>query len=367
MDMVTIILILLAVIVLPILLFFGLIGLGLFVWSWRRIGPYFVDFGRWIGNWRNYVPCGCLLFGGIVLLLLVAAILPQQFDILRIILLVLISIILAVCSVFAVIIWSVRLGRWLWSRFRKGFWEYLERLWNMLAKGVAGEGTVKVRRPAKGRQPPAKAGAEPTIGVGALTVGPKPAARVTPPARRSWLDLSWLWASVWGKPRKAARSPKLIAKSAEGQVQPATAAGPTTPPRVPTKPKAGLRPLMWRLGLLGKPRQPGGKPKPAATKGIVESPGKPLGPVPPMVSQPRPSVTAPAEEAAQAKQKPTVVLGPKPKRSALGPIGRLGRSIGGALEGLRKGFWAGAFWVGRKSRGGVDSILRLLHLGGKRR
>jgi hypothetical protein len=372
MDILTTILIIVAVLVLPVILFFGLIGLALFVWSWRRIGPYFVDFGRWIGNWRNYVPCGCLLFGGIVLLVLVAAILPQQFDILRIFLLVVVAIAFSVCSMFAAIIWSIRLGRWLWSRFRQGFWDYLERLWSMVWRGVSSEGRAGAKRPAAGRRAPTKAAAgRPLAGnvVASSPAGVVPSARAMGPRRRSWLDLSWFWALVWGKPqKKRADGSKLVAERPEPQAQTAAAVEPSAPTRVPARPKAGLQPLMWRLGLLGRPRRPGGKPKTGVSKGAAEIPGKPVPPaVPPAIGQPRPTVAGPAAKPVEAKPKPTVVVKPKPRRGIMSAISRVGSRVANALDGVRKGFWLGVFWTGRKARAGVNSILRLLHLGGRRR
>jgi hypothetical protein len=78
-------------------------------------------------------------------------------------------------------------------------------------------------------------------------------------------------------------------------------------------------------------------------------------------------VAAPATKPAEAKQKPTVVIRPKAKRSVFGSLGAVGRSAGAGVQSLRKGFWLGIFWVIAKARAGMNYILRLLHLGGRRK
>jgi hypothetical protein len=362
-----IILVLLALVLLPVVLFFGLVGLALFVWSWRRIGPYFVNLGRWIADWRNLIPLGCLGALAILGIVLFTMILPPELSLLRVILLVMVVLVGFVLAIFAFIVWTVRLAAWFWPRFRRAFWGYLERLWN----GISTEGRAKARRPGKGQPPPTKvAPGEPTTDAGPALIGARPAPRGAPPARRSWLDLSWLWASVWGRPQRAAKKPKPVAKSPQSQAQ--AAAEPTTPARVPAKPKAGLRPLIWRLGLVapwlqGKRGGPRAKPKPSAPKKTAETLDKPITPAAPMASQPRPTVTVPAVKPAEAKPKPTTAVRPKPKRSMLGAIRGVGRSMVAAVEALRKGFWLGIFWVMGKARAGMNYILRLLHLGGRRK
>lgn len=354
------------VLVLPLLVFMSLICIGIIIWSWKRVGPYFVSFGRWVSDWRNVVPLGCLGVLAIVLTILVAMLLPAELSFVRYVLLGAVLLVVFIVAIVALGVWVVRLASWFWNGYRRGFWDMFERLYETLWTGMSGRRTgTQARRRGRGMQI--------RTGQAAAQSGEAPAATARPvtrsvvPTKRSGLDAFWLFALIWGRPRQAVRKPGPLAKSPEAQTQTTVVAREsTTPPRVPTKQKAGLQPLLWRLGLLGRPRGVRGA-KPGAPKGTAETPEKPVAPAPPMVSQPRPSVATPAAKPAEAKPKPPIVLRAKPKRGVLGAFGGVGRSIVGSLEALRKGFWVGVFWVMGKARAGVKGVLRLLHLGGKRK
>ena len=48
----------------PLILVGLLIALTLSLWCWKRVGPYIINFGRWMSDWRNLVPGAVLLFLG---------------------------------------------------------------------------------------------------------------------------------------------------------------------------------------------------------------------------------------------------------------------------------------------------------------
>ena len=46
----------------PIVALFAFGSLALFIWSWRRLGPFLAGVGRWGADWRNFVPFFGLIF-----------------------------------------------------------------------------------------------------------------------------------------------------------------------------------------------------------------------------------------------------------------------------------------------------------------
>jgi hypothetical protein len=233
--MLTLILVALAIILLPPILFFSLIGVALLLYCWRYIGRYIVNFGRWVASWRNFVPlAGCGTFGLIILLLLIQ--LLPAFKLLWIVLLVLNVIVAFLCTTFALIMWIVGLCQWGWPRYRRFLWRSLGRVWDLV-----------------GSQPPA----------GAKRAGPKRAAKPPSgehplvakrqPSKRS--GLGSFWALMSGKPAKPTRAEPVPNSGLE----------PGTPPPKKRAPvKRSMLGNFWAL-MLGKPSKPA-KPKAAPVR-----------------------------------------------------------------------------------------------------
>ncbi len=110
--------------ILPFALLAATAALALLIWSWKRIGPYCVNFARWAGDWRNFTPLSVL--GTLMLLALVVFVyIVPQLRILWIILLVVHGIVTMVCLTFAIIAWMLWFYRWFWPRYRSFFWRGL--------------------------------------------------------------------------------------------------------------------------------------------------------------------------------------------------------------------------------------------------
>lgn len=351
MGIVELLFVVVVVVVLPLFAFLGLISLGIVIWSWKRIGPYFVAFGRWVSDWRNIVPLGCLGFLAIVLTILVAMLLPPELSAARYALLAVVLLVGAIVSFVAAGVWVVRFGSWFWSGYRRSFWNVSGTLYESLWRGMStgGAGTQGRRRAGDGKTrmgtPVPQSGEKPGA-------SPGPTARRVPASRRSWL-----FAFIWGRSQQPAPKPRVPVRSSEAETEGAIRSRePALPPRVPAKQKPGLRPLAWRLGLLGRPRGVKGKSQTAATKTTAETSGKPVAPPTPAVSEGQPTRTVAPAKPVDGKAKPAIVTAAKPRRGISARIGGVARSVTASLEAARRRFWAGVFWV-----------LRLLHLGGKRR
>lgn len=357
--MVALVVVMAILIVLPIAMFFGLIGLTLLIWCWRRIGPYFVNFGRWTADWRNLVPCSCTGCGCLIFLLVVAPLfLPHSLGILRILGLIVLILVIVVFGTFAMIALTVRLLSGGWPRFRRWFWRFPPMLWDLVYKKIPEQFEKRMPGgPQAGKKTTARKPA-PTQPSGTAGIEAKPTARAGPPARRSWLDISWLWSLLWGKPQQPVKKkPRANVVSPEMQSQVAVSPTEKAKVRVSAKPpQTGLRPLTWRLGLFvswlkrrmqwiwGKPAPAGKKPMGAQSKPNAAS-ATPTG-------QSTSAAVAPGIKTQNGKRKPS-------KGASSGPVA--------AVNFVRKRFWLSVFWVVERVRTGVDLILRLLHLNGRKK
>jgi hypothetical protein len=222
--MLTIIIALLVLAILPPALFMGLVALTLAIWCWNRVGRYFVNFGRWVASWRNFVPLtGCGGFGLVVLMLLYGMV--PQLRILWIAILVIDVIVAIVCIIFALVMWTVGLCRWVWPPYRRFIWRTLGSVWGMVGRQQpAPTGQPRPRR----RAPPA--------------TGERPSTPPQQPEKRSMLGT--FWALMLGKPRQPARSKS--AAPAANQVPGQPAGGAPTP-------KRSWFGTFWAL-MIGKPQ-----------------------------------------------------------------------------------------------------------------
>jgi len=214
-----------AIIVLPLALFFGVVGLAVFIWCWNRIGRYFINFGRWLGSWRNFIPLSIL---GILSLILIAVILPLiGFPrTLLTVLLVLFLVVTIVIMLFALVAWIVRFCQWFWPPYRRFVWSGLSSMWGSLPQS-GGKSRRRVSkppaRPASDRRPP---------------VGKQQPSKGSP--------LRSFWALMMGKPSEPARAVEPLAPATEPS---------TRPPETSTSVKRSWFASFWAL-MLGKPAKP---------------------------------------------------------------------------------------------------------------
>ena len=188
MNIVAMLVVLVILVAIPVALFFGLLWLTMLIWCWRRIGPYFVNFGRWMADWRNLVPCGCMVFLSLILLLVVV---PMVLGgAVRTLGLVVLALVVVVCGTFAMIVLTARAIQWFWVGYRRRFWRWmnsiLDLLWRRMPEtiermpGIRAEGA----RPAT-TQPSLKKQA--SAGVHPSVQPPSGA----PAAKRSWFRSFW--------------------------------------------------------------------------------------------------------------------------------------------------------------------------------
>ena len=278
MNILMVMLVIAILVMLPIVLFFGLIGLALFLWCWRRIGPYLINFGRWTADWRNYVPCGCMSLVSLILLwVIVPVFLPL--GPLRTLLLVVLVLVTLICGTFAFIVLTARLMRWLWGWYRRAFWGFVDSVWGLVWR-TAPVGIKKTGPP--GSTPTAKRTVK--LSGTSPTAGPEEArlARSVPaPTKGSWLSVSWWWSVLLGKPPKPPKGkPRPVkvrtTEQSLGQSESIAATAKTvattrvvetsTSPKADTKapPKRSWLGALWAL-MLGK-RSKSSKPKPGPAR-----------------------------------------------------------------------------------------------------
>jgi len=395
------------VLAIPLVLFFGVVALAILIWSWRRIGPYFVNLGRWAADWRNFIPLSCVGLVGVLLLILLAAVLPSM---LRIPILIVLILGAVLFIIFAAIVWTIRFLHWFWPHYRVRFWKVLQWFWDLAWKGIPGQlerrmpgGPSQVRRPPPKQPVPTRPtrGEAAAVQSGTGTPGSPQAGARRPPARKSWLDLEWLWGLIWGKPEQpSARSTQK--KAATTKVSAPQTAAPVSPEQSTGKPKAGLRPLTWRLGLLaarvrsmvmGQPKK-----KVASERGGAQTSSKQEAIKPVQAPVQISGVPQAKKEPKRAKKSPFASMGdmfydgidrvrewsaslaglfsrkpksraataPASKSSSTASISEGAKSVGkgaiGAIEAVRKTFWVGLFWIADRGRASIDFVRRLLRL-----
>lgn len=217
-----------AVAFLPIAMLMAMASLGLFIWSWGRIGRYFVNLGQWLGDWRNFFPLTILGTLHIIVLVVLMRFLLPQLSILWIILLVLHLVVTVTCLTFAAIAWTVWFCQWFWPKYRRWLWSVSLSLFGRR------RGRSKPRAPAAGSRPKPVTG--PSSGIEPKTQ--------RQPSKRSGLGA--FWALMLGKPTKPTR------------LEPMPGSGPepgTPPPKKRAPVKRSWFGSFWAL-MLGKPSKP---------------------------------------------------------------------------------------------------------------
>ncbi|MDM8000340.1 MAG: hypothetical protein QUS33_10145 [Dehalococcoidia bacterium] len=362
MDLISTIIIGLLVAAIPLALFIGLISLALLIWCWGRIGRYFINLGRWVADWRNFLPMTILGTVYLVILVLLWRLILPQASVLWIALLVLHAIVTLVCIFFAAIVWIFWFHQWFWPMYRRWLWGVFAYLFGRGHRrmrvasarppraSVGGRLATEPMPPtglAPQRRPPRKrsmlayfwalmlgkpAGpAKPAAPVEASTAGPRPGAEGAP-AKRSWFGT--FWALMLGKPqpkRQQARPARV--ETTEQTVGPSEtpAATMATEPRVSERtPAAGV---------------PARRRDKAAKRSWLGSfwglmVGAPAKPGRPMVRQPKPRVAATPEPTAAAtpaadesKGARVAVGGEKPKKRGL--FAGIAHTVGAGIEWIR--------------------------------
>jgi len=299
--MINTIITLVVIISLPFVLFFSLVSVAILIWSWKFIGRYLVNFGRWLGDWRNFVPLSVLGVLSLIFLFIIFPLLGLP-TIFTLILMGLFLLVTVVFFLFALIAWTVALSRWFWPRWRRLVWGWFLSLFGSLGSSGSkarrkrakppGKPSPGTQVPASG-QPPEKRSILSTFS--ALMLGkppqraqsPAPAqasnqANVQPPkeapARRSWFGTFWALMLGRPQPKRQQRRPTRV-QTAEQSLGPsgsgdATArtesriseTAPSTIPRAEkrTPPKRSWFATFWSL-MLGKPSK-SGKPTRGSAK-----------------------------------------------------------------------------------------------------
>ena len=214
-----------AIVVLPIALFFGIVGLAIFIWCWNRIGRYFINFGRWLGSWRNFIPLSIL---GVLFLILIVVVLPivGLSRTLLAVLLVLFLLATIVIFLFALVAWIIRFCQWFWPPYRRLVWSGISSMWGSLPQR-SGKSRRRVSKPSSGPAPDR----HPPVGR-------------QQPSKGSWLGS--FWALMMGKPSEPARPIQPLAPVTEPS---------TRPPKSSAPVKRSWFASFWAL-MLGKPAKP---------------------------------------------------------------------------------------------------------------
>ena len=291
-----------ALVVLPFAMFAGVVGLAVLIWSWGRIGRYFINFGRWVGDWRNFIPLTILgTFHMVVLLLLTFLLLPQL-KMLWIILLVLHAIVTMAFLNFAMIAWTIWFCQWFWPKYRRRLWGVFTWLFGRTQRPTPRRaGEARSRKPKPQSKPPP---------------GEQPLVTDRLPSRRSWLG--GIWALMLGKPTKPTRA----------QPVPGSGLEPGTPPPKKKAPvKRSWFVSLWAL-MLGKPSKPA-KPKSKTKPVTVQTTEQSLGQSESMAATAK---TVATTRVVETSTSPKANKKAPPKRSGLGA------------------FWA--LMLGKRSRSG---------------
>ena len=243
--MIQMIIVMVAIIVLPIALFASVVGLAIFIWCWNRIGRYFINFGRWLGSWRNFIPLSVLGILSLLLILIVIPIIGLP-GTLMVVLLIPFILVTVVIFIFASVAWTVALCAWFWPRWRRLVWSGALWIWSLMPMQTR-KGSVSAPKPTAKPSP----NIQPTTGK-------------QPPKKRSMP--ATLWALMLGKP------PQPVKPSEPGE---AVSSPGAQPPRKKVLEKRSWFGGFWAL-MLGRPSKPA-KSKAAPVK--VQTTEQPLGPM----------------------------------------------------------------------------------------
>ncbi len=274
----------------PILLVGLLIALTLSLWCWKRIGPHVINFGRWMSDWRNLIPGGCLLFLGYMVAWVLMR-LPSPLQMLGMLLLGILVAVTVVGGAFAFVALSARAAGWFWVIYKRQFWlwadDFVDVMWKRTPAAVP---TRASRRPPSGASGTAAEASLP---------GPGPGVRRVPRKRSS---AAAFWDLLLGNPQPKRRRP---------------------PPSTVQTTDQALGPSLRRAGR--GPSLPGAAPAGAEEAAPAAAPAAAAA----AAASPRPAQPEKARE-------------PKPRAGA-------GNAVGRAVTFVPRTVSSGTRWVVRKS------------------
>ena len=375
-----------AIIAIPFALIIGIVGLAIFIWCWNRIGRYFINFGRWLGSWRNFIPLSIL---GVLSLILIVVVLPVM-GINRTVIAVLLVLFLLVTIViflFALVAWTIRFCQWFWPPYRRLVWSAISSMWGSLPQGSGkrrrrvskqSAGPASDRRPPVGRQQPSKGSwlgslwammmgrpSEPARAVQPLAPVSEPSSRppkTTTPVKRSWF--ASFWALMLGKPQpKRQQAKRTKVQTTEQTVGPSgslpatdgTDSGVSPTPRVRrTKPsERSWFDSFWAL-MMGKPSRPSkAQARPVKAQTTDQTSGSPD------------TVAATAKTGASTRVPGETAGSPESGKAKPAKQGALGRIWAGIVRGVTFAVGLvvlGVLWVGRKTGEAIEWIRIRLNL-----
>jgi hypothetical protein len=179
----------------PLILMVLLIALTLSLWCWKRVGPYIINFGRWMSDWRNLVPGACLLFLGYMVVWVMMR-LPNPLRTLGLVLFTILVVATVVGGTFALVALTARAAQWFWVVYKRQFWQWVDDILDVAWKRKP----AAVQAGAARRPPSAAAG----TAAEASLPGPGPAVGRQPPKRSR---TSTFWDLLLGKPPQPRRKP----------------------------------------------------------------------------------------------------------------------------------------------------------------
>lgn len=369
------------IVVLPLAMFLGIVGLAVLIWSWGRIGRYFINLGRWLGDWRNFFPLSVLGTLSMVILLLLTLYVLPRLAILWLAMLIIQAIVTLICLIFATIAWTLWFCQWFWPKYKRWLFGTLARLFGQTRDTKPRRSGVRVGDRAKptatptDRQRPKRhsvfgsfwalmlgKSAQPAEPSG--SIGAEPSATVQPPKKKVTIT-SWFgsfWALMLGKPSGSTKprpkpaevqtTEQSVSPSGSATVTARTEASISEPPRRTAlrgrRAKRSWLGSLWALmqGKTSKPSQRKAQSEEAKTVGRTD----------------RSTQTTVAADAKTGATTPVTAPKSGEKPVKRGFFARMWNSIVRGITFVVGPVISGVLWVVQKVREGIEWIRVRLNL-----